>query len=53
MKKLFILPSDQNILKKEAEKMSGKIEKIASEKLPWAFSVKDGHMFAIESDLFL
>ncbi len=53
MKKIFFLPSDQNILKREAEKMSGRIEKIANEKLPRAFSVKDGHMFAIESDLFL
>ena len=33
--------------------MNGRIEKIANEKLPRAFSIKDGHMFAIESDLFL
>jgi len=33
--------------------MSGRIDKIANEILPRAFSVKDGHMFSIESDLFL
>lgn len=33
--------------------MNGRIEKIASEKVPRSFSVKDGHMYALESDLRL